>query len=283
MTAGIGRAAGLGSRITGILLGLALLGLGSTARADGSGYSAEIRRTAFGIPHIRANDFGGLGYGQGYAFAQDNLCILADHFVTLRGERSKYFGADGVAQVAMARIPNPESDAFFRTEMDLPGLRAGAAGFSADYGALVRGFLAGYNRYLRDTPPDKRPAACRNAAWVQPATLDDFLRLNEEKMIQGGSGRWLRQAVAARHAGQRVAVVTHGGVLDMIYRHAQGLSLSGPRTCSIPNGGINRVVAGPEGLRISDWADVRHLDGLGPQPVYDQVGLARRKTLKPAG
>ena len=198
MGAAIGRTTTLGSRVLGAILGLAAVGLAAVAPARAEGYSAEIRRTAYGIPHIRAETFGGLGYGQGYAFAQDNLCILADHFVTLRGERSKYFGADGVSQVASGRIPNPENDAFFRAEIDLPGLRAGAAGFSSEYGALVRGFLAGYNRYLRDTPPDKRPAACRNAAWVQPATLDDFLRLNEEKMIQGGSGRWLRQAVAAR-------------------------------------------------------------------------------------
>ena len=124
-----------------------------------------------------------------------------------------------------------------------------------------------------------------------PEAWDRWVRFDEHERFEGGESlRELHdrvlaalQAVAARHAGQRVAVVTHGGVLDMIYRHAQGLSLSGPRTCSIPNGGINRVVAGPEGLRISDWADVRHLDGLGPQPVYDQVGLARRKTLKPAG
>ncbi|MCB1710654.1 MAG: penicillin acylase family protein, partial [Halioglobus sp.] len=30
-------------------------------------YSAEIRRTEYGIPHIKAADWGGLGYGYGYA------------------------------------------------------------------------------------------------------------------------------------------------------------------------------------------------------------------------
>ncbi|MFE5584126.1 penicillin acylase family protein [Kitasatospora sp. NPDC056531] len=58
--------------------------------AGGDGYSAKIRRTEYGIPHILAHDYGGLGcgYGYGYAFAQDNLCELADQVVTLRGERS---------------------------------------------------------------------------------------------------------------------------------------------------------------------------------------------------
>src|SRR5438552_1311015 len=60
-----------------------------------SRYFAEIRRTEYGIPHILARGYAGLGYGYGYAFAQDNLCTMADRVVTLRGERSAYFGAAG--------------------------------------------------------------------------------------------------------------------------------------------------------------------------------------------
>jgi acyl-homoserine-lactone acylase len=62
------------------------------ASADDERYSAEIRRTEYRIPHILASDYGSLGYGYGYAFAQDNLCVMADRVVTLRGERSRYFG-----------------------------------------------------------------------------------------------------------------------------------------------------------------------------------------------
>ena len=39
-------------------------------------YRAEITRTQYGIAHIVAEDWGGLGYGHGYAFAQDNYCSL---------------------------------------------------------------------------------------------------------------------------------------------------------------------------------------------------------------
>eukprot|EP01030_Chromulinospumella_sphaerica_P022437 gene22437-22416_t len=56
--------------------------------------SADIRRTGFGIPHIRANDERGLGYGIGYAYAQDNLCLLANEVVTVNGQRARYFGAE---------------------------------------------------------------------------------------------------------------------------------------------------------------------------------------------
>ncbi|EPN50207.1 penicillin amidase family protein, partial [Pseudomonas syringae pv. actinidiae ICMP 18807] len=53
---------------------------------------AEIRRTGFGVPHIVADDERGLGYGIGYAYAQDNLCLLANEIVTVNGERSRYLG-----------------------------------------------------------------------------------------------------------------------------------------------------------------------------------------------
>jgi len=77
--------------------------------------------------------------------------------------------------------------------------------------------------------------------------------------------RALQSALAA-HAGARVAVVTHGGVLDMLWRQAQGLPLSGPRGCEIPNTGINRLRWDGQRLHVERWADAEHLHGLPPQP-----------------
>ena len=45
--------------------GLALLTIGS-AQAQLE-YEAEVRRTSYGIPHIKADNFASLGYGYGYA------------------------------------------------------------------------------------------------------------------------------------------------------------------------------------------------------------------------
>ena len=79
------------------------------------------------------------------------------------------------------------------------------------------------------------------------------------------------RAWAARSAGQPLMVVTHGGVLDMVYRTALGLSLSGPRQSAIPNGAINRVrMASGGGVEILHWAQTDHLVGMPAQPVYDQ-------------
>ena len=71
---------------------LAGLSLAATARSQPEQATADIRRTSFGVPHIRADNERGLGYGIGYAYAQDNLCLLANEVVTVNGERARYFG-----------------------------------------------------------------------------------------------------------------------------------------------------------------------------------------------
>ena len=84
------------------------------------------------------------------------------------------------------------------------------------------------------------------------------------------------QRVAAAHPGQTVVIVTHGGVLDMIYRTARSLGLNGPRQSEIPNAGFNRVRVRGGAIDILDWADTKHLADLPPQPVYDQKSLVTR-------
>ncbi|MGW8882541.1 penicillin acylase family protein, partial [Streptomyces mirabilis] len=61
-------------------------------RPAGGGLSATIRYTEYGIPHIVAGDYANLGFGTGWAQAADQVCVLADGFLTVNGERSRYFG-----------------------------------------------------------------------------------------------------------------------------------------------------------------------------------------------
>ena len=81
------------------------------------------------------------------------------------------------------------------------------------------------------------------------------------------------QGLVQSHPGQTVVVVTHGGVLDMIYRTARALPLSGPRQSAIPNAGLNRVRIEGEKIDILTWADTQHLADMLAQPIYDQVSL----------
>jgi 2,3-bisphosphoglycerate-dependent phosphoglycerate mutase len=69
------------------------------------------------------------------------------------------------------------------------------------------------------------------------------------------------EAIAARHLNQAIVLVAHGGVLDVIYRAAAKLELQAPRTWSLDNCAINRLMWSPEhGLHIIGWNDVFHLD-----------------------
>lgn len=67
------------------------------------------------------------------------------------------------------------------------------------------------------------------------------------------------QTIVTEHAGRRVAVVSHGGVLDMLWRSAGRLPLNGLRHCAIPNAGINRLRWHGGALQILQWGDDAHL------------------------
>jgi 2,3-bisphosphoglycerate-dependent phosphoglycerate mutase len=71
-------------------------------------------------------------------------------------------------------------------------------------------------------------------------------------------------AIAARHRGQHIAIVTHGGVLDALYRAASRIALDAPRTWQLGNAAINRVLHGEQGFTLVGWNDRFHLEGDDP-------------------
>ena len=66
--------------------------------------------------------------------------------------------------------------------------------------------------------------------------------------------------VAAQHPGEQIALVGHGGVMDVLYRAATGLDIQAPRTWTLSNAAINRLLWTPEGFTLVGWADTQHLD-----------------------
>ena len=134
-------------------------------------YSATIRYTSYGVPHIKAHDFKGAGYGYGYAFAQENICLFAEELVTLHGERARYFGmAGGYLGQLGDSFGNVDSDFFYKL-LFTPALASRMKEASSpDARDLAAGFTAGYNRYLREAGTDGLPAACRNAASTRESS-----------------------------------------------------------------------------------------------------------------
>jgi probable phosphoglycerate mutase len=69
--------------------------------------------------------------------------------------------------------------------------------------------------------------------------------------------------LAARHRGQQIVMVAHGGVMDILYRAATRLDLQAPRTWELTNTAVNRLLWTPQGLSLVGWGDTSHLDGIG--------------------
>jgi len=68
--------------------------------------------------------------------------------------------------------------------------------------------------------------------------------------------------IAARHDGQSIVVVAHGGTLRAILVHLFPAELGQPWRHSLTNGSLTRVWLTPDGPRLLALNDQSHLDGL---------------------
>ena len=101
----------------------------------------------------------------------------------------------------------------------------------------------------------------------QPAAWKAFKSRNPDFALEGGErlGEFSLRVVGfvedilGKHAGGRVLIVTHGGVLDAAYRHALGMPLSASRNFTIYNASVNVLCHDHRGWRIESWGDVSHL------------------------
>jgi acyl-homoserine-lactone acylase len=156
----------------------------------GPRYSAVVRYTEDGVPHIKADTLGGAGYGYGYAAAKDNVCAIAEVYMTLGAQRSRVLGPDSPGNPAVASAATSlASDLYFQQVND-SGLveqairRPAPLGPSAEVREVVRGYVAGYNRFVAEgkiTDP-----ACRGAGWVRPiADIDVYRHLHALATVSG--------------------------------------------------------------------------------------------------
>ncbi|KVC90436.1 phosphoglycerate mutase [Burkholderia ubonensis] len=79
------------------------------------------------------------------------------------------------------------------------------------------------------------------------------------------------EPIVAAHPGGRIACVAHGGVLDCVYRFANGLDLAAPRNYQLLNTSINVVDYVDGRANVVQWADVSHLDETGDDDGYRKV------------
>lgn len=94
----------------------------------------------------------------------------------------------------------------------------------------------------------------RTPEWTPPGAGESLITLRDRVLATVDE-------LASRHVGEQIALVAHGGVMDVLYRAATRLDLQAPRSWLLPNTAVNRLLWTPQGLSLVGWADTSHLDG----------------------
>ena len=176
-----------------------ILALGAAAPPSGAAdrYDVTVARTEYGIPHIRAKDFASLGYGYAQALAEDDVCTVAETYVTVGAERSRWFGPDASYEIRGngSRAKNLNSDFFYQRINDRGTVERLAAvpppvGPKAEIREAVRGYVAGWNAWLRGVGGAKGvpDPTCRGKGWVRPIREIDVLRRFHQLAILASGG-----------------------------------------------------------------------------------------------
>jgi acyl-homoserine-lactone acylase len=175
---------------TGTVAAFVLAAGHAPALAKNSNYHAQLQRTSYGIPHVKAEDWGSLGYGYGYVFAQDNACVLAREVLAAAGTQARWFGP-GTNNSLLA------ADVTYRMVNSTARLANAWNDLDIETRDLLTGYAAGYNRYVRDTGAAGLAADCRNQPWVRDITHLDVLGVLRKLMVRASTGQFTGGLLAA--------------------------------------------------------------------------------------
>jgi len=159
-------------------------------------YSVSLTRTTGGVANVSGANFADVGFGIGYAQAQDGICLLAETFLTVDGERSAFFGPEGTfkneAEGGVV-FTNLNSDIYWTSMkhvipklLKLPYPK----GPSTEAIEVAKGYAAGYDAYLSAIGGANGVAnpACKGAAWVRPIkAMEVWRRIYQIDDLAGGS------------------------------------------------------------------------------------------------
>ena len=135
----------------------------------------SIRWTENDIPHIQANTYRALGYGYGYVHARDRLAELSAQAIALRGERSKYFGAEAFSTVGFLKTTNLNSDLMYRLRLQDSWVKQAWQALSQDAQHYITGYVDGLNAY-RQQLNSEQIARIFNKEPIVDFSIDDVIR-----------------------------------------------------------------------------------------------------------
>lgn len=171
---------------------------------------AHVRRTEFGVPHIKADNLESLSFGTGYAFSQDNACMLMDIVNRYNSRRSRFHGPD--------RVPGTGDNQNLFTDFAYltMGIRTLAElnyeTLTDNSKAMISGYTKGFNHYLEETGSDNLDPHCAGQDWVYPIDDLDMLTVLLGTALLPGAGQFAAPLFLAAPPGQDPAPVPVTGV-----------------------------------------------------------------------
>ncbi len=213
----------------------------------------------------------------------DTELVLIRHGVTAWNRERRFQGRidvaldpEGLAQAAltarrMAAVPVAAvyaSDLSRAQQTALPIAQAHGLPLQIESGLRERDF-GGFEGLTQDELLHRHPEAFRRWRARDP----DFELPGGGETLRVFHARVLRaiETLARRHAGRTIVAVTHGGVLDCVYRIACGLPLDAVHGVALLNASLNSIAWNGAAFSLSRWGDVDHL-------AADAAGAPRART-----
>lgn len=235
---------------------------GLVAFAPNGELSVDVTWTDYGVPYVKADNMESLGFGVGFAFAQDNLCILADQIVKFNSQRSRFFGPDAVP--GSGDSENLLTDFGFLTL----GIRANAeAGFgqiSEHAQALMTGYAAGYNKYINETDVAEMDPTCAGQPWVRDITPIDLMTYAQGVALLPGAANFTGPLFLAVPSNQSIVTSIDNKPVNLAFD---------PSTVGIPD--TNPTEAGSNGWAIGSDLSATEQGMLIANPHFPHSGNQR--------
>jgi acyl-homoserine-lactone acylase len=130
--------------------------------------------------HIMADSWRSLGYGQGYAFAQDRFCVLADQVLKVRSQRARYLGAGENEE-------HVTSDFAYQALGVIENAQQALAEMSEDGREMLEGYVAGFNQFLQENGADNVPGECAGADWISELDAPSLMAYYLDVAMLAGS------------------------------------------------------------------------------------------------
>ena len=189
---------------------------------DETGHEIEIKWTRYDNPHIKASNYESLGFGYGYVMARDRLCEMSGRAIAFRGERSKWYGADGFATVGFLKTTNLNSDLIYRMRVPEQQVQAELQKLAPKTKDYVRGFTEGVNYYIANLNEGERQTICGEEPVVEYQQADIIRAIMSfgvmKELVDIGpsllksASAWKETPLAeAQHPAHSMPVVVEGG------------------------------------------------------------------------